>query len=72
MYSDDDDVVPCFDCEICGLGDLYCVAARHENYFCMASKEQIINRLKNNKFPDERQHMIDTLKEIYNIEWRED
>lgn len=66
-----DDIIPCFDCDICALGDMNCLTSMNENNFCMTSKEQIITRLKNNKYPDYRQHMIDTLKEVYNINWKE-
>jgi hypothetical protein len=43
----------------------------NENNFTPASKEQIIARLENNKYPDYRQCMINTLKEVYNINWKE-
>lgn len=66
-----DDRISCFDCHICALGDMNCLAGTNENNFTPASKEQIITRLKNNEYPDYRQGMIDTLKEVYNVDWKE-
>lgn len=68
----DDDVAPCFDCYICALGDMDCLTAATENKFRLASKEQIIARLKNHRYSDYEQHMINTLKEVYNIDWKEE
>lgn len=71
-HWDDDEVNPCFDCHICALGDMNCLTAMNENNFQPASKEQIIARLKNNRYPDYRQRMIDTLKKVYNVDWKEE
>ena len=72
MFShwNDDEVAPCFDCHICAFGDMICLTGMNENNFQPASKEQIIARLKNNNYPDYRQRMIDTLKEVYNVDWK--
>lgn len=69
-WNIDDDVAPCFDCYICALGDMDCLAAATENKFRLASKEQIIARLKNHKYSDYEQHMINTLKAVYNVDWK--
>ena len=71
-HWNEDDVPPCFDCHICALGDMNCLTSMNENNFKPASKEQIITRLKNNRFPNYRQSMINTLKEVYNVDWKEE
>jgi len=71
-HWDEDEVVPCFDCQICAFGDMNCLTGTNENNFQPASKEQIIARLKNNKYPNYKKSMIDTLKEVYNIDYREE
>lgn len=70
-HWNDDDVIPCFDCCICALGDMNYLTSMNENNFELASEEQIITRLENNQYPDYKQCMIDTLKKVYNINWKE-
>lgn len=52
------------ECAICGFGEC-CLAAMYEDDFELATKEQIICRLNNNKYPLYRQLMIDTLKNVF-------
>lgn len=49
------------ECAICACGDC-CVAGFHDDYFSPASERQLVERLNNNRYPDYRQLMIDTLK----------
>lgn len=46
------------DCCICACGGC-CYAGNGDNDFSIASREQIIERLKANKYPDFRQKMLD-------------
>lgn len=48
------------ECCLCGVGD-GCIAGHGDDYFCPASKEQIIERLDNNEYPSYRQMMKDHL-----------
>lgn len=49
------------ECAICACGD-GCVVGFRDDYFSPASERQLVERLNNNRYPDYRQLMIDTLK----------
>lgn len=62
----------CCNCCICDYSTSVCVAGNGDNYFQLASKEEIINRLKSNKFcedPHDKTVMIETLKNEYNYDY---
>lgn len=56
------------ECAICGCGG-GCVASMRDDYYYPATKEQIIQRLDEGKYPDYRQLMIDTLKNRFGYEY---
>jgi len=60
----------CGDCGICACGGC-CLAGNGDDDFILAPKEKIIDNLKNNYYPTQRDLMIKTLKEIYSYEWKE-
>jgi len=47
------------------------LAGNGDDDFILAPKEKIIDNLKNNYYPTQRDLMIKTLKEIYYYEWEE-
>lgn len=49
------------ECAICACGDC-CVAGSHDDDFSPASEWQLVERLNNNRYPNYRKLMIDTLK----------
>lgn len=58
------------ECCICSKGG-YCAAGHGDFvYSTLADKEQIIDRLDNGKYHDYRQLMIETLKNVYNYEYK--
>lgn len=75
-FSTDDDQGCCgaFDksCGICGNGDGGCLASMAEDLFTPATKEQIIERLNNNRYTGDRNIMIATLKEKFNYDYIEE
>lgn len=58
----------CNDCCVCVYGD-GCVAGNGDDYFRIASKEQIINNLDCNKFPSSAECMMITLKAVYGYKY---
>ncbi len=62
----------CCNCCVCDYSTSVCVAGNGDNYFQLASKEEIISRLKSNKFcsdPHDKTVMIETLKNEYNYDY---
>ena len=60
----------CDDCGICACSS-FCLAGNGDDDFVLASKEKIIDNLKNNRFSGQRDLMIKTLKNVYSYEWKE-
>lgn len=58
------------ECCICACGD-YCLAGHGDDYYSLASKEQIIKRLDNGSYPSYRETMINTLKYVYEYKYKE-
>jgi hypothetical protein len=58
-------------CAICGNGDGDCQASMHDDYYYPASRAKVIYRLDYNKYPDDKQAMIDYLKKRYNYTYKE-
>lgn len=63
----------CFDCPICEFGESGCLAGMRDDYFVLASKEQIIERLDNHKYERYRRQMKETLirKYLYDYDKRQ-
>lgn len=59
------------DCGICGCGG-FCLAGHGDDDFCLATAEQIIDRLDNNLYPDSRELMIETLALTYKIGYKKE
>ena len=59
----------CGDCGICAWGG-GCLAGNGDDDFVLASKEKIINNLKNNYYPSQRDLMVKTLKSVYAYEYK--
>lgn len=59
------------ECCICWFGGRGCLASMRDDYFIPANKEDIIERLNNNRFNSYRQHMINTLLKRYNYIYEE-
>ena len=59
----------CDDCGICACGGC-CLAGNGDDDFVLASKEKIINNLKNKYYPSQRDLMIKTLKNVYAYEYK--
>lgn len=57
-------------CSICAYGGL-CSTKYYENNFTPASMAQLIDRLNNNKFSDDREKIIQTLKVTFYYNWKE-
>lgn len=51
------------ECAICACGDC-CLAGFRDDDFSPASERQLVERLNNNRYPNYRQLMIDTLKSM--------
>ena len=58
-------------CAICYCGDGGCLAAMREDYWMPATKQQLIERLNNNRYKQNRKEMIDFLFEEYGELYRE-
>lgn len=54
----------CFECEICALAG-GCLAGMRDNYFVIASKEQLIERLDNNQYESYHKKIKETLIREY-------
>lgn len=61
----------CSDCCICGAGS-GCLAGIGDNDYYPATKEQVIERLNNNKYEWDRKKMIKYLKEEFDYDYTED
>lgn len=57
------------ECCICACGDL-CLAGHGDDNFCLASKEQIIERLDKGKYKSYTDIMIDVLKHRYDYDYK--
>ncbi len=57
-------------CAICAYGG-FCSTKYYENNFTPASMAQLIDRLNNNKFSDDREKIIQTLKVDFYYNWKE-
>ena len=64
MFSDCSD-----DCSVCRLGDGGCIAGHGDDDFCLATEEQLVERLDNNKYSDRRSYMITVLKDKFGIDY---
>lgn len=56
------------ECAVCSAGSS-CLAGNGDDDFSYATKEQLLERLKTNKYESYRKLMIDTLKRRFNIEY---
>lgn len=56
------------DCCVCGCGG-GCIAGHGDNYYRPASKEQVIARLDNGRYPDFRDDMIKYLKDNFGYDY---
>lgn len=63
MYSDCSG-----ECCVCACG-MFCLAGHGDDDFCLASKEQIIENLDNNRYRSYTDYMITTLRNVYNYEY---
>jgi hypothetical protein len=61
----------CFDCAICGCGG-GCLAGIGDDDYTPASKEQVIERLENNKYSHYRDQMINYLKLNFNYDYEKE
>lgn len=59
----------CSNCEICAAGR-FCLAGHGDNDYIPATKEQVIERLNNNKYYNYRENMIKYLKEKYSYDYK--
>jgi hypothetical protein len=57
-------------CCICACGD-YCLAGHGDDDFCLASKKQITERLDNGAYSSYRETMINTLKYVYEYNYKD-
>lgn len=58
-------------CATCYRGNGGCLAAMHEDYWIPATKQQLIERLDNNNYKNNRKEMICFLFEKYGELYRE-
>jgi len=58
-------------CAICYCSDGECLAAMREDYWMPATEQQLIERLNNNRYKQNRKEMIDFLFEKYGELYRE-
>ena len=58
------------ECCICVCGDA-CLAGHGDDYYSLASKEQIIQRLDRGQYPSYTDIMLETLKNIYGHKYEE-
>jgi len=61
----------CGNCGICACGGC-CLAGNGDDDFVLASKKKIIDNLDKGKYPSQRKLMIDTLKQVYDFEYKSD
>lgn len=55
---------------ICGCAG-FCLAGHGDDYFCLASAEQIIERLQKGQYSSYKNLMVGTLKARYDIDYQE-
>lgn len=53
------------ECAICGYAD-FCLAGNGDDDYCLASKEEVIERLLQDRYPGYRDVMLDYLLRRYN------
>lgn len=58
-------------CSICLCGN-FCLAGNGDDDFILAPANEILNRLQNNKYSSDRGTMIKTLKNVYNIDYKDE
>lgn len=58
------------ECAICLCGGC-CLAGNGDDDFILAPKEKIIDNLNEGHYPNYRKLMIDTLKDVYEYEYKE-
>lgn len=58
------------ECCICACGDA-CIAGHGDDYYSLASKEQIIKRLNEGRYPSYTDIMLETLKNVYGHKYEE-
>lgn len=58
-------------CAICYCADGGCIAAMNDDYFSPATHTQLISRIRNGKYKDDRDLMITTLKTRYGIDYND-
>ena len=56
------------ECCVCGCGG-GCLAGHGDDYYCPASKEQVIGRLDDGRYPDFRDEMIKYLKDNFGYDY---
>ena len=56
-------------CCICAYSDSQCFNIYDKDYYCKATKKQVIKRLDDNKWPNYREYMINYLKEEYDYDY---
>lgn len=57
-------------CCVCALGR-FCLAGHGDDDFCLASKELIIENLDKGLYSSYTNYMIETLKNVYGYEYKE-
>ena len=56
------------ECCVCACGG-FCLAGNGDDDFIPASKERIMDNLKNGKYPRYRDYMIEHLKRVFDIDY---
>ena len=59
------------ECCVCACGGC-CLAGHGDDDFSPATKEKVIKNLKEGKYPNYRQYMVDYLKNYYNYDYKGD
>lgn len=59
------------ECCVCACGGC-CLAGHGDDDFSPATKEKVIKNLKEGKYPNYRQYMVDYLKNCYNYDYKGD
>ena len=59
------------ECAICYYADGGCVASMKDDYFLPATPTQLISRLRNGKYKNDRDLMITKLKVMYGIDYND-
>ena len=53
------------ECCVCWIGNHSCLAGHGDDHFSLASKEKIIERIKNKEYPDWHDYMKNVLRDKY-------